>query len=45
MTAYHYWQNQPGCSPIDIYTLLEPLLKELTTQNTCHATHKTFTKP
>lgn len=20
MTAYHYWQNQPGCSPIDILT-------------------------
>jgi hypothetical protein len=21
MTAYHYWQNQPGCSPNDIPTL------------------------
>lgn len=48
MTAYHYWQNQPGCSPNDIPTLptrarhVSWLRQGLTPKHSTH--HHTFVK-
>jgi len=40
MTAYHYWQNQPGCSPNDYRALptRAPIVSRLTS-----STHRSTT--